>query len=178
MRHYLQTAVAILLAFLAMNALAQLQASEAELKAAFMYRFLSFVEWPAGRFASPSAPLVVGFVGAPQVASEFRAAAQGRTVQGRPIEVRIINAADTTPVHALFIGGAAGESTPALVRSAGPGTLIVTDSEGGLDRGATINLMEADGRLRFGVSVEAANRAGLRLNSRLLAVASEVRGRP
>jgi hypothetical protein len=177
MRRYLQIAVVLLLTTLALPARAQLQATEAELKAAFLYRFLSFVEWPPSSFASPKAPIVVGFVSAPEVAAEFLAAVQGRTVQGRPVEARTLGAGDTPAgVHALFVGDAARERIAALARGAGEGALIVTESEGALERGATINLGEAEGRLRFSVSIEAAERAGLRLNSRLLALATEVRG--
>jgi hypothetical protein len=167
----------MLLAFWAAPALAQLQAAEPELKAAFMFRFLSFVEWPASRFASSKAPLVVGFIGAAPVATEFRAAALGRTVQGRPIEVRTLDAGESaTGVHALFVGEAARDRIATLARATGEGPLVVTDADDGLDRGATIDLIEADGRLRFSVSVDAAERAGLRLSSRLLALAAEVRG--
>jgi hypothetical protein len=177
MRGYLQIAVVILLAATGRPALAQLQASEAELKAAFVYRFLSFVEWPPARFASPKAPLVVAFVGALQVAAEFRSAVQGRAVQNRPIEVRTIGPGETPAgVHAVFVGDAARDRIAALSGPPGEGPLIVSDSDGALDRGATINLLEADDRLRFSVSVDAAERAGLRLNSRLLALATEVRG--
>lgn len=167
---------AISLAALALGAIAQQQASESELKAAYLYRFLSFIEWPAGRFAGPQAPIVVAVAGAPEIAEQLSLAAQGRSAQGRPIAVRALGPRDDPAgAHVLFIGGRAAGRLAALARSASPATLVVSDSDGALDAGSMINFIEVEGRLRFIVALDAAERAGLRISSRMLAVASEVR---
>jgi hypothetical protein len=170
--------LAILGVALPAQAQAQRPATEAEVKAAYLYRFLSFVEWPAQRLGAPGAPLVVAVAGAAQIAEDLRALVRGRTAQNRPIVVRPIEDADgLAGAHVLFAGRAASRRIAALARAAPPATLVVTDAEGALDQGAMINFVEDGGRIRFAVAADAAERAGLRISSRMLAVAAEVRGR-
>jgi hypothetical protein len=77
----------------------------------------------------------------------------------------------------LFVGRAAAASLPKL--GAQPGVLVVSEAEGALEHGAMINFVGIDGRVRFEVAPEAAERRGLRISSRMLAVAQHVRpGRP
>jgi hypothetical protein len=157
-------------------AVSQQQASESELKAAYLYRFLSFVEWPPQRFASRDAPLVIAVAGAPDLAEELQTAVHGRIAQGRPIEVRVLaEGVAARGAHLLYVGEAAAARLGALARATDPATLVVSDGADALDEGATIGFVESQGRLRFAVALDSAERAGLRISSRMLAVASEVR---
>jgi hypothetical protein len=161
---------------LAGPAIAQREATEPEIKAAFLYRFISFVEWPSARMPPPGAPIIIGVIGAPEVAEELRILVTGRVAQGHSMAVRVLSPDDVpTELHMLFVGRMANARLPALARSAEPGTLIVSDSAGALEQGSMVNFVEADGRIRFAVSVAAAERSGLRISSRMLAVATEVR---
>jgi hypothetical protein len=81
-----------------------------------------------------------------------------------------------TGLHALFIGASDHARMATLARTAlARGILVISESEDALDQGSVINLVLVDGRVRFEVSLEAAERAGLRLSSRMLAVAHLVR---
>ncbi len=60
---------------------------ESAVKAAYLYKFGSFVEWPPGTFRSPAARLVIGVYGDDAVASELEQIAQGREVEGHPVRV-------------------------------------------------------------------------------------------
>jgi hypothetical protein len=150
-------------------------ASERTVKAAFVYKFLSYVEWPAA--AAPGAPLVIGVVGADEFAAELAELVRGRTVNDHPIEVRRVRPSDPlTGLNVLFTGAAEQARLAALARAAAArGVLTISEGEDGLDRGSVINFVVIDGRVRFEVSLEAAERAGIRLSSRLLAVAHFVR---
>ena len=64
------------------------QVLEHEVKAAYLFRFLSFIEWPAGAFASPQAPIAIGVLGADDVLYELQDLVLGRTVQGRGVTVQ------------------------------------------------------------------------------------------
>jgi hypothetical protein len=150
------------------------QASEAAVKAAFIYRFANYVEWPESAFA-PDAPFTIGVAGADEVAAELEKIVPGRTVNGRRVVMRRIAEGESARgLHVLFIGK--GVSNPrALLRSAqSPGLLVVTEGEHGLELGSAINLVVADDRVAFEVSLDAAERNGLRISARMLAVARRV----
>ena len=167
----------LIVAALVPAAWAQTGVTERGVKAAFVYKFLGYVEWPATAFAQPDAPIVVGVIGADDIAGELADATRGRLIGSHPIEVRRLRPGDAlTGLHALFIGAAertrlATLARPALARN----ILVITESEDALDFGSIINLILVDGRVRFEVSLDAAEKAGLKLSSRMLAVAHLVR---
>ena len=153
------------------------QALEHEVKAAYLFRFLSFVEWPQSSFARPDSPIVIGVLGGEDVLEELREIVPGRVVQGRPVAAQRIaldaRQASLAGVHVLFVGR---EASAQLARL-GPvrGVLVVSDAERGLDQGAVVNFVRSEGRVRFEVAVDAAEQRELRISSRMLAVASNVR---
>jgi hypothetical protein len=158
------------------SCLAAAQPQEHEVKAAFLYKFLSFVEWPAQSFARADAPLVIGVLGADDVHFSLQEIVPGRSAQGRPLELRKLKDGERPAgLHMLFVGR--GAALPKL----GPqqGLLVVSEAEGALEQGAMINFLRVDGRVRFEVAPEVAERRGLRISSRMLAVAHNLRpGRP
>ena len=150
---------------------------EQSIKAAFLYKFLTYVEWRQGTFAQPAAPIVIGVLGASDVADQLAAIAAGRKAGERPIEVRRVRADDALDgVHMLFVGrdqsSRVAELAPAAQRR---GVLLVTDYDGALDDGSAINLVVIDNRVRFEVSLDATEKSGLKLSSRMLSVALWVR---
>lgn len=164
-------ATAILLA--AAHAYAQ-NASEAAVKAAFIHKFLGYIEWPTPP-AQPDAPIVIGTMGSEDVSQELERIVPARPVGGRRVIVRKLSEGDRfTGLHVLFVGR--GEpATRAIVRQAREqGVLAITESERGLEMGAAINFVLAEDRVGFEVSLDAAERTGLRISSRMLAVARRV----
>lgn len=163
--------LALVLACAGMPALGQ-GAQEHEVKAAYLYRFLSFMEWPQ----ASTAPIVVGFVGAEEIAAELERVTPGRTAQGRPVIVRRLKPGDSPAgAHLVMVGRGESERIGALARQ---GAFVVGEADGALDRGAAINFLLEEGRVRFEVSLPAAERSRVRVSSRMLAVASNVRGAP
>lgn len=163
----------LLLALLPTASVAQ-QASEAAVKAAFLFKFAGYVEWPEGVFAAPDAPFVIGVVGAPEVAGELEGLVRGRSIQNRRVTIRrVADAEAVRGTHVLFIGRS--EPARVYVRAAqAQRTLAVTETERGLETGSSINFLVADDRVGFEVSVDAADRSGLRISSRMLSVARRV----
>lgn len=152
---------------------------ESAVKAAFLYKFASFVDWPAGSFATPQEALVIGVLGDAAVAEDLTLLAAGRSVEGRPVQIRAFRDGEAPAgVHVLFVG----TMRPARLRellAALPGpVLVVTQQEGALRSGSVINFVAEGARVRFSVSLPSAEARGLRLSARLLAVAQEVEGRP
>ncbi|HEX5476714.1 MAG TPA: YfiR family protein [Burkholderiales bacterium] len=161
------------------QALAQEPVTAQQVKAAYLFRFLSFVEWPATRMGEAQAALVVGIAGTPAMAAELRALVGTRRAQGHPVAVRTVDVPeDAGGLHLLFVAAGAPGGLPAWDRFAERATLLVTDREGALDQGSMINFIQSGGRIRFAVSLPNAERAGLRISSHMLAVATEVRSRP
>lgn len=154
------------------RALAQEGAYEPEdIKAAFLYHFATFVLWPEED--RTDGPFTIAVLGADRIAAELEAYLPGRSIQGRPMRVqRLESIGDLEDAAVLFIGSSENERLPRLLqRVAGRHMLVVTDARGALDLGAMINFRLVDRRVRFEISLPAAERAGLELSSRLLSAA-------
>jgi hypothetical protein len=147
------------------------QQSEQAVKAAFLYRFAAYVEWPAS--APPDAPFVIATLGADEVAAELSSMLPGRAVGGRPAVVRTVKEGESLQgVHMLFVGKRASDARASIRAAHQQGVLTV--SENGLESGAAINFVIAENRVAFEVSLEAAERSGHRISSRMLAIARRV----
>ena len=147
---------------------------ERRVKAAFLIKFLGYAEFPANAFADANAPLTIGVVNADDLAAELARIVAGRTVGNRAIAVRALHESEIgAPVHMLFVGGTDAGRVGRLLRQANT-LLAVTESENGLPQGSAINFRVIDERVRFDVALEAAERNGVKLSSRLLTVANHV----
>ncbi|WP_457392895.1 YfiR family protein [Roseateles sp. P5_E1] len=154
------------------------RALEAQIKAAYLYKFAGYVEWPPNAFMDATMPFTIGIIGAGDIATELNKLTSGRSLSDHPVEVRLLKAGDLPrSVQLIFVSGA---DTPQLRRTLEPykalPTLTVSDIPGGIDAGCVINFMLVDNRVRFEISVRNAERHGLKISSRLLAVAQ--RGNP
>jgi hypothetical protein len=147
-------------------------------KAAYVYKFLGYVDWPVGAFAGDAAPLIIGVAGADAVYAELLRLVESRPPNGRPVVVRRLQRPEgVAETHLLFVGRDATPDVAAWVRAArGKPVAVVTDAPNGLDHGAVLTLRMVDDRVRFDASKTAAESHGLRLSARLLAVAERVVG--
>jgi hypothetical protein len=144
--------------------------SEAAVKAAYLLKFPAYVDWPAAAFDSPDAAQVIGVLGAEKVLAELEWLVVGRRVNGHPVLARRVLPGDSLDgVHVLHVGP--GMRVPPLL---GLPVLVVTDAPNGLLEQGVLNFVTVDRRVRFEASVAAAERAGLKLSARLLAVAERV----
>lgn len=154
--------------------------AELQIKAVFLYKFGSYVEWPARAFPREDSALAIGVMSADDLAEELVRVVEGRTVGGRPVTVKRVQPGDPLAgLHILFIG-IAGHSRLGEVLSAAKGRpiLIVTDSEGAVEKGSMINFVLVGGKVRFDVAPGSAGQGNLRISARLLEVARKVVDRP
>jgi hypothetical protein len=153
------------------------EAPERAVKAAFLYKFLGYVEWPPTALPHADTPFVIGIMGADEIAAELVQITTGRTVDNRSLVVRRLRDGDPLAgLHAIFVGRSEAARMAPLLRAAQQhGILTVTESPGALDLGSAINFLLLEGRVRFEISVDAAEKSGLKLSSRLLSVAQAVR---
>lgn len=150
-------------------------ALERRVKAAFLYKFLGYAEFPANAFVDAGGPLLIAVVGSDDMAAELARIAAGRAVAGRPIAVRrVVDGEALPPAHLLFVAGSDSERAGRILRGAPGAFLTVTECDGGLRQGSVINFRIVDERVRFDVSLDAADKKNIKLSSRLLTVANRV----
>ena len=150
---------------------------ERRVKAAFLYQFIPYVEWPLGRHSAVDTPIVIAVVGPESVVAELTTVIGGRTAKDRPIVVRRWREADLQGgVAIVYVRREESARLPAIARAAqATATLVVSEHESALSQGSMINFQIVEGRVRFDVALGAVESAGLRISSRLLAVARDVR---
>ncbi|MBC7768975.1 MAG: YfiR family protein [Phycisphaerales bacterium] len=170
--------LALAMPLAARDAAAQQADLEAAVKATFLYRFGSFVDWPPSAFAAPDAPLVVCVSGDAAFAGVVQRASAGERIANRPVLVRAIGVVASSPgCHIIYVTGASGQNiASALTAVRGETVLTVTDAQHGATRGA-IHFVVVDDRVRFHIDRGAAERNHLNLSSRLLSIALSVRRR-
>ena len=171
--------LAALFALLAWPAAAYAQSGETtelQVKAAFLYKFGGYIEWPAGAFGRADSPLSIGVLGADDLADELVQVSAGRSVGGRAGEVRKLKrGSPLAGIHVLFVGrGDEARLAELLGPMKGQPILVVTDSEEALARGSMINFVMVDDKVRFDVATAPAERGNLKISARLLAVARKV----
>lgn len=151
---------------------------QATIKAAFLYQFATYVEWPAGTFQRPGQPLVMAVSGDDEFHADLEQLVTGRTLEGRPIVVRkLAETASASGVHVLFLGKRRESRLREAIESAAGAIVIVTDQVNGLRAGSVINFTSEVSRVRFAVSLAAAEARNLKLSARLLAVAQVIEGK-
>ncbi len=152
-------------------------APEMRLKAAILFNFAKYVEWPASSFKGPAAPLTFGILGDDPFGNEFDAVIAGRTIHGRPVAVkRGRSLGDLTDCHVLYLNISERERlASALLSVNGRPILTVGESSGFLMQGGMIRLFVDESRVRFEVNLQASNRGGLKLSSQMLQLAKSIR---
>jgi hypothetical protein len=144
-------------------------------KAAYLYRFAGYVEWPEEPASSNH--FVIAVVGDPGVARELRRLLPQHRINQQIGEVREIrDLREIGSAQMLFIGAGRTEILAALGPVESKSMLIVTEDEKGLELGSVLNFVTIDNRVRFEVSLTAADRFHLKISADLLSVAVRVHG--
>lgn len=153
-------------------------ASEYALKAAYLYKFAAFVEWPRSSFPAPSSPLNLCIVGFDPFGDYLDRAIAGQRIGERPIVARRLERAHPdADCHIAYVAGSRAESVAeGLAALRGSPILTVTDQSMGSPRGA-IHFVVKDQRVRFHINDEAAEQNQLSISSKLLRLALSVRPR-
>ncbi|HWD20786.1 MAG TPA: YfiR family protein [Verrucomicrobiae bacterium] len=153
--------------------------TEYEVKAAFLFNFAQFVEWPSQSFAATNAPLTIGIVGDDPFGDLLDGLIKDERVAAHPLVVKRFGAgAAPGACQILFVSRSEKDRLPALLGSMKERPILtVGESEQFNERGGMIRFLMEDGKVRFEINPRAAERAGLRLNSNLLRVARIVQER-
>jgi hypothetical protein len=168
--------LAILSAFLcwtcATPLLAQ-SATEDQVKAAYLFNFAKFIEWPAEAFDKPDAPINFCALGRSPVVDELDSSVGGKSLNGHTIMIKHLHGPEEIKgCHLLFLSASAGKQQQKLLQAAsGLPVLLVAETAGFARAGGTINFMMESGRLLFEINIKAAENAHLKISSKLLSLA-------
>lgn len=156
------------------NATAQ-TVDEYRVKAAFVFNFAKFIQWPAEAFKAPGDPLVICVVGQDQMANSLRETVNGNAIDGRQVIIRQIAIGQgPCDCQILFVGASAMKGFRSHAKES-TGVLTVGETPGFATDGGAINLKLEDGRVRFEINVAAAERQQLHISSKLLSLAQVVK---
>ncbi len=152
-------------------------AREQEIQAAFLVKFLSYVNWPSGMFADANDPVVIGIFGGDPFGSTIDRIARSHVANGRHVLVRRCLALDQPcACNLLFIVPTAMPQIDALLAGVrGRPVLLVGNAPGFLEKGGMINFVKAGSKIRFEINKTAVDKAGLIISSKLLKVAQSIR---
>ncbi|MGD9982329.1 MAG: YfiR family protein [Hyphomonadaceae bacterium] len=156
---------------------ARAQTSDELVKATFLYRFTSFVTWPADAFAGPETPVSICVIGANPFSRVLQSVVANQQMQGRAFEVRRLSSVSAADgCHVVYVAG--DRADDALRAMRGRPVLTVTDGTiGGNERGV-IHFVIVRDHVRFHIDEARAAEGGLVMSSRLLSLAVSVRRRP
>ncbi len=172
-RRNLNLIAALGLAFLAGTGMAQTkQVDPAELKAAFVLNFAQFCEWPDAKLPTNATPVRLGVVGSADMVAILQRVAAAKKVNGRDVEViSIDDPAAITLVHVLYLAEHPARTNEYVTTSFEHAVLTVSDCPQFMPEGGIIRLFMEDRKMRFEIHPRSADRARLRLSSKLLRLA-------
>lgn len=162
--------------FLPGRATAQ-ELNEYEVKAAFLYNFAKFVEWPGNFSADPNAPMIIGILGRDPFGGEIDRAIEGKSVNGHHLTIKRFSTLDGyKSCQILFVSSSERNNVPRILAAvANSSVLTVSETNRFAQIGGIINFITIENRIRFEINQAAAARAGLKISSKLLSLGRVVK---
>jgi hypothetical protein len=154
--------------------------TEYELKAAFLFNFAKFVEWPPSAFTNPQSAFLVCVFGPDPFGGALDDALLRHSVQGHPVALlRMKRTADMVGCQILFIPASErNRLSEVIAKLRGQSVLVIGENENFATSGGVIQFVLEQNRIRFLINTDAADRSGLKFSSKLLALATIVRDAP
>lgn len=148
--------------------------TEYQVKAAFLYYFAEFIEWPGQGSGNKNGAFVIGILGQDPFGSDIEQTLRGKTVKGRELLIRrFMDHNNLKDCDILFISASEKERLTEIFDSLDHAkVLTVGDTDGFASLGGIINFVIENNRVHFEVNLKAASRAGLKISSKLLNVAT------
>jgi hypothetical protein len=150
-------------------------ASQTEVKAAFLYNFAKFVEWPAEAFSSETAPIQLGVFGDEDFAAKLRSLLNDKKAHGRSFDVKVFsNPQEAKNFQMVFVAASEAKRAAQVLEAVRKSpVLTIGESEQFLDSGGMINFVFEEAQLRFEVNPESADKAKIEISSKLLRLAKK-----
>jgi hypothetical protein len=171
----LKTAVLLFSLILVFKSFAQdSPPTEYQIKAAFLYNFAKFVQWPTQAFASPTSPIVIGVLGENVFGDDLEKTIRGKVINDRPLQFKQFHSVtEVTNCQILFISTSEKNSLPKILDGLqGASVLTVSETDRFTEAGGMINFVIEDDKIHFQINNEAAKKARLTISSKLLSLAA------
>ena len=150
------------------------QRAEYHIKAAFLFNFARFVEWPPAAFADAGSPIVIGILGENPFQDELEQTIRDKTLNNRPLVIKqFASLGESTNCQILFISTSEKKRLPEIfeaVRAAS--VLTVGETDRFIETGGMVNLVHEGSKIRFQINEPVAKNAGLKISSKMLSLAS------
>ena len=146
---------------------------EYQIKAALIFKFAQYTEWPAKAFANDSDPIIVATVGPDPFGGSLEAVIAGKSIGNHPVVVQHFPDADHLGrCHVLFVARSELDQMPAILQhlSQSP-VLTAADSNGFCESGGILQFFLEDQKIHFEINTDALDRSGIKISSRLLKLA-------
>jgi len=149
------------------------QPTEYQIKAAFIYNFARFTDWPPAAFVASDSPMVIGVLGKNVFGDDLANTVNGKSIDGHPLQFKHFDSiADAAHCQVLFISASHKEDLPKILQQLqGNSTLTISETDGFIEAGGMIYLEIIDQKVRFEINNETAKKAGLNISSKLLSLA-------
>jgi hypothetical protein len=150
-------------------------------KAAFLFRFAQFVDWPADTFKQANAPFTYCTIGEDPFRGALERTLSGKAIGQRPLRVEHLNGAGKIDqCQVLFVGGVQDKKQVAetLAKTGTMPILTVGEADQFAENGGAIGFCTENNKIRFEVNLDTAGKAGLKISAKLLALAKTVLGAP
>jgi hypothetical protein len=144
-----------------------------DMKAAMLFNIAKFVDWPSGSFSSDRGQVTFAVLGEDALAGAVAATLSTKSINGRPVFVRCVRRVeDATDCQILFISASEEKRVPEVLQSMrGRAVLTVADVNGFAAMGGMVDFIQDNDRIRFEINLGSAERAQLKISSKVLAIA-------
>ena len=153
---------------------------EYKIKVGYLFKFASFIDWPANSQPSADSPFVIGVIDGGEALPVAKSLLEGTFVDGHPVQVRGLTIDQVgKEISILFVTRAAGK-TPEELRTVlgGAATLLVGETDQFAERGGMIGFTREEDKIRLSLNLERATEVGLKVSSKLSNVAKLVKSKP
>ena len=173
----LSLVIALTVLFLPAGRAGAQEANEYEVKAAYLYNFARFVEWPDNVSLDPNGPLVIAILGRDPFGGEIDRFIQGKTVNGRRLVIKRFSSLEAyEQCHILFVSSSEKRNLPRILAAVGNSSVLtVSETDRFAQIGGIINFITIENSIRFEINQAAAERVGLKISYKLLSLGRVVR---
>jgi hypothetical protein len=156
------------------------ESKEYQIKAAFLFNFAQFVEWPSAAFADSQTPISIGVLGDDPFGAVLDQTVQGETIHSRKLVVqRSRRLEDLKGCHLLFISKSEKSRVGDILSGLGSSSVLtVSETESFARRGGIINFYLDGNKVRFEINAQAAQQKGIKISSQLLKLGKAVTAGP
>ena len=156
----------------------QSQPTEYQIKAAFLFNFAKFIEWPPAAFPGTNSPIIVGVLGKNVFGKDLETTIGNKTVNNRHFQFKEFDSiTEVTNCNILFVSSSEKDNLAGIVDGLHNASILtVSETDEFIKAGGMINFIIQDNKVRFQISDDAAKKAGLKISSKLLTLAVSTHG--